>query len=141
MNGEEGFDAVVDFGTLYGDSKSAIEKTGLRVVSIKPEDQAMAIARTVFTSVGIPHTEKPVFFGADRNVFKSISLAIPGLLASHDEQAKVLVTEAPLSTSLSRFLEEKKIRVVQIERRGGAPVQAVSANSHESVTTLYAQSR
>ena len=109
-------------------------------MSIKPEDQAMAIARNVFTSVGIPLTEEPVLFGANRNVFKSISLAIPGLLASYTDEAKVLVTDAPLSASLSRFLEEKEIRVVQIERRRGAPVQAVSSSNSNVTSTRYAYS-
>jgi LysM repeat protein len=138
IHGKDGFDAIIDFGTLYGDSKSAIEATGLRVVSIKPEDPAMAIAQNVLTSVGMPLTESPVFFAADRNVFKSISLAIPGLLASSSDQGKMLVTEGALSSNLSRFLAEKEIRVVQIGEGQVAPVQAVSSNSSKNASTRYA---
>ena len=115
VHGHDGMDAVVDFGTLYGGSKSAIEATGLKVLCIKPADHALAIARNFLTTAGISVTEKPVFFGANRSVFKTISLAVPGLLASHPEQGQILVTELKLCSEISSFLGEKEIKVLQIK--------------------------
>jgi len=114
---EDGFDVLVDFGTLYGEAKAAMEATGLKVLCIRAEDEALAIAQNVLTAVGIPVTKKPVFFGANRNVFKTVSIAIPGLLATHPDQGKILVTELKLAEEICSFLDEKEIRVVQIVGR------------------------
>ncbi|MBW1677859.1 MAG: LysM peptidoglycan-binding domain-containing protein, partial [Deltaproteobacteria bacterium] len=70
IHGENTLDVVVDFGTFYGDAKSAIEAGGLEVVSISPEDEALTIVRNILRAIGIPFTENPVFFGANRNVFR-----------------------------------------------------------------------
>jgi hypothetical protein len=47
INGK-GLDAVVDFGTFYGDTKSAIEASGLKVLSIRPGDEALSIETGVY---------------------------------------------------------------------------------------------
>jgi LysM repeat protein len=111
---EDGFDVLVDFGTLYCEAKAAMEATGLKVLCIRAEDEALAIAQNVLTAVGIPVTKNPVFFGANRNVFKTVSIAIPGLLATHPDQGKILVTELRLAGEICSFLEEREIRVFQI---------------------------
>lgn len=116
LHGRDGTNAVVDFGTLYGESRSAIEATGLRVICIKPEDRALEIARNVLTTAGLSVTEQPVFFGADRNVFKTVSLAVPGLLTLRSDEERILLTDAPLGPDIIRFLAEKDIMVLQIEK-------------------------
>jgi len=113
----DGLDLVVDFGTLYGDAKTAIEKGGLKVVSIRTEDQALDIARNILQVVGMSWTEDPVFFGADRDVLKTTSMTIPGLLASHAAQGRTLLTPAPLPQKVCDFLKEREIRVVKIRPR------------------------
>jgi hypothetical protein len=117
IHGEKALDVVVDFGTFYGDAKSAIEAGGLRVVSIKPDDKALTIVGNILTTIGIPFTEDPVFFGANRNVFKTISLTIPGLLSSHPDQGRTLLAAIPLNPQLSSFLSEKQIKVLKIKSR------------------------
>ena len=116
IHGEEALDVVVDFGTFYGGAKSAIEAGGLKVVSIKPEDKALAIARDILRTIGIPFTEDPVFFAANRQVLKTISLTIPGVLASHPDQGRTLLTMARLHPRILDFLRERKIKVLQIRR-------------------------
>ena len=117
IHGEDGLDAVVDFCTLYGDAKSAIEASGLKVLTVRPEDEAMDIARNVLKTVGISWTEAPVFFGANRNVFKATSLTIPGLLASQPAHGRTLVTQLDLAPRLCDFLGERGIRVVKMKTR------------------------
>lgn len=117
IHGENALDVVVDFGTFYGDAKSAIEAGGLKVVSIKPEDEALTIVRDILRTIGIPFTEDPVFFGANRNVFKTISLTIPGVLACHPDQGRTLLAPMPLHPQLCSFLSEKQIKVLKIKSR------------------------
>ena len=115
IHGENALDVVVDFGTFYGDAKSAIEAGGLKVVSIKPEDKALTIVRNILRAIGIPFTEDPVFFAANRNVFKTISLTIPGVLACHPDQGRTLLTRPPLHPKLCDFLMEREIKVIKIK--------------------------
>ncbi len=115
IRGGSGLDTVVDFGALYGEAKSAIEAGGLKVLSIKPEDDGLTIARNILTIIGIPFTESPSFFCANREVFKAISLTIPGLLSSHRDQGRTLLTPAPLQPNILDFLWEKQIRVSKIK--------------------------
>jgi len=114
MHAEGGLDVVVDFGTLFGDAKGAIEKGGLKVITIKPEDKAMVIARNIMQTMGMTWTKDPVLFGADRDVFKTTSVEIPGLLASPATQGNTLLTLSPLPVKLCEFLKEREITVVKI---------------------------
>jgi LysM repeat protein len=114
MHGEDSLDVVVDFGTLYGDAITAIQKGGLKVLCIKVEEDALGIARNILEVIGISWTEDPVFFGADRNVFKTTSVTIAGLLVSRDTAESTLLTTAPLPPRLCDFLQERAIRVVKI---------------------------
>lgn len=117
IHGDNGLDAVIDFGTFYGETKSAIEAGGLKVLSIKPEDEALTIAGNILKVTGVPFTEAPVFFGANREVFKTISITIPGLLASSPDQEKTLLTQTPLHQKLCDFLMERDIKVLKIGAR------------------------
>ncbi len=117
IHGENALDVVVDFGTFYGDAKSAIEAGGLKVVSIKPEDKALTIAGNILRTIGIPFAQDPVFFAANRNVFKTVSLTIPGVLACHPDQGRTLLTRPPLHPKICDFLMEREIKVLKIKSR------------------------
>ena len=117
IHGESGLDAVIDFGTFYGETKSAMEAGGLKVLSIRPEDKALTIAGNILKTTGVPFTEDPDFFGANREVFKTISITIPGLLASRTNQEKTLLTQAPLHPKICDFLMENGIKVLKIKPR------------------------
>lgn len=117
IHGSDGLDVVVDLGTFYGDTASAIEGGGLKVVSIKPEDDALAITRNLLDAMGVNYTEDPVFFAADREVFKTTSIAVNGLLALHTDMGKTLFATVPLSRKLCDFLIERHISVVKVKDR------------------------
>jgi LysM repeat protein len=117
IHGADGLDVVVDFGDFFGDTKSAVEAAGLKVLSVRPEDEVPSIARDFFRTAGIAWTEDPIFFGANRNVFKATSLTIPGFLATHGAQGRILLTSAPLPPKVCDFLGERKIRVVKMKPR------------------------
>ncbi len=117
IHGESALDVVVDFGTFYGDAKSAIEAGGLKVVSIRPEDEASTIVTNILRAMGTPFAEDPVFFAANRNVFKTVSLTIPGVVSSHPDQQKTFLTRAWLHPKLANFLMEREIKVLKIKSR------------------------
>lgn len=109
-------DLVVDFGTFYGEAKSAIEAGGLEVLSIQPDEDLMTIAEHILAFTGTAYTEAPVFLAANRELSRTVSLAIPGVLVSDVNEERALLTQVPLHTRLCDFLGEKKIRPVQIRR-------------------------
>ena len=115
IHSENALDVVVDFGTFYGDAKSAIEAGGLRVVSISPEDEALGIVRNVLMAVGVPFTEDPVFFGANRNVFKATSLTIPGLMTLRPREEMTILMQSSPDPKLVEFLREKQVRILKIK--------------------------
>ena len=114
IHGKNALDVVVDFGTFYGDAKAAIEAGGLRVLSINPGDEAFAIIRNLLMAVGIPFTEDPVFFGANRNVFKTTSLTIPGLMTLRPREKMTILMQSSPDPKLVEFLREKRVRILKI---------------------------
>jgi hypothetical protein len=117
IHDEDGLDVIVDFGDFLGDTKSAAEAAGLKVLSVRPEDEVSSIARDFFRTAGMSWTEDPIFFGANRNVFKTTSATIPGFLASQGTRGKILLTSAPLPPKVCDFLRERKIRVLKMKPR------------------------
>jgi len=115
IRGGNGLDIVVDFGTFYGEAKSAIEAGGLKFLSIRPEDEALTVAKNILAVLGITYTEDPVFLGANREVFKTIALTISGLLSTDPEKGKILLTTAPLHPRICDFLMEREIKVIKIK--------------------------
>jgi len=109
-------DIVVDFGTFYGEAKSAIEAGGLRFLSIRPETEALTTAKDISAALGITITEDPVLLGANREVLKTTALTISGLLSTRPDKGSILLTRVPLHPRILDFLRERKIKVLQIRR-------------------------
>ena len=109
-------DLVVDFGTFYGEAKSAIEAGGLKVLSIRPDEDFVTIARHILTFTGRSYTEDPVFLAANRERSKTASLTIPGILLSQVNEERALLPQSPLHPRLCLFLREKWIQPWQIKR-------------------------
>jgi|GEM_PF-2744628 len=112
--GGDGLDIVVDFGTFYGDAKSAIEAGGLNVLSIRPDDDLLTIAKNILEALGSSYTEAPLFFAANRKLAKTTSVTIPGFLISHGKEKRALLVQAPLQSKLLDFLSEQQIRILKI---------------------------
>jgi hypothetical protein len=115
--GKNNLDVVVDFGTFYGEAKSAIETGGLKVLSIKPDDTSLTIARHILEALEMPYTEDLVLFAASRKASKTTSVTIPGLLVSQANQERALLTHAQLHRNLLDFLDKQQIMVMKIKER------------------------
>ncbi|MDY6953886.1 MAG: hypothetical protein SWE60_20455 [Thermodesulfobacteriota bacterium] len=112
--GGRGLDLVVDLGTFYGETKSAVEAMGVQVLSIRPDEDFMTIAKSILAMTGIAYTEDPILLAANRRLSKTTSFTIPGVLVSHvDEMA--LLTEASVDPRLCHFLKGNRINVLKIE--------------------------
>jgi hypothetical protein len=74
----------------------------------------LTIAMNTLRAIGIPFAEDPVFFAANRNVFKTVSLTIPGVVSSHPDQERTFLTRARLHPRLCDFLMERGIKVLKI---------------------------
>ena len=115
--GGDGLDIVVDFGTFYGDAKSAIQAGGLSVLSIQPDDNLLTIAKNILEALECSYTEAPVLFAANRKLAKTTSLTIPGFLISHGREKRALLVQAPLHSKLLDFLSEQQITIMEIKER------------------------
>jgi hypothetical protein len=109
-------DLVVDFGTFYGEAKSALEAGGLKVLSIEPDEDYVTIAKQILAFTGTAYTENPIFLAANRKRSKAASLNVPGILISEVNEQRTLLTQVPLHPRLCDFLAEKQIQPMQIKR-------------------------
>ncbi len=107
-------DLVVDFGTFYGEAKSAVEAGGLKVLSIEPAEDLVTIAKQILAFTGTAYTEGPVFLAANRERSKAASLTIAGILISGVNEKRTLLTQVRPHPRLCDFLSEKKIQPVQM---------------------------
>jgi len=115
--GGTGLDVMVDFGTFYGDARTAIEAGGVKVLSIKPEDSLPAIARNLLDVLGSSHKETPVLFAANRNLSKAISVALPGFLVSYGREDRGFLSFQEIVPELLRFLGEQKLKSLIVKDR------------------------
>jgi hypothetical protein len=113
--GGRGLDLVVDLGTFYGETKSAVEAMGVQVLSVKPDEDFITIAKDILSMTGIAYTENPVLLAANRRVAKTTSLTVPGVLVSHVDEM-TLLTPASVDPRLCHFLKENRIKVLKIEQ-------------------------
>lgn len=111
---QDGPDIIVDFGTFYGETKHAVEKTGIKIISIGPKEDVTSVTRKMLDAADFVHTENPQFFAANRNTTKTISLAIPGTLASRPGQHRLFFPSSLIPKDICQFLREKEISVIDV---------------------------
>jgi hypothetical protein len=113
--GPEGMDVVVDYGTFYGDAKAAIGAGGMTVVSIDSEAGPLAIAESVLNALDSVYTKDPVLQAADRELSKTVSLAVPGYLISYGRGKKALLPSKNLHPKMVAFLHTQQIDIFQVK--------------------------
>jgi hypothetical protein len=109
-----GLDVVVDFGTFYGDAKTAIVAGGMNVLSIDPEATFPAIAEHVLNALGSVYTKDPVLHTANRELSKTVSLAVPGYLISFGQGGKLLLPRKTLDPQIVAFLHAQHINAFEV---------------------------
>ncbi len=110
----DGKTLLVDFGDLYGEAASAIEKTGLEIIQIKRDDNFNDIVQKLLGGLNVSYTNDPIFYAADRPVVHNISLKVPGFLAIHDGKPEIMFATVPIDNNVAQFLCDKGIKVIRI---------------------------
>ena len=115
LHADNGVNVVVDFGNFYGEAKSAIEASGLKLVSIRPGEGSLAIVHKILNILGVSFNENPTLFAANRHVAKSISVTIKGFLVSDPDRASIFLSWMPVDPRLCGFLSERGVKVLEIQ--------------------------
>jgi len=109
---EDGHDFLVDFGELYGDAAREIQKTGLGMVQITRQDSLDEIIIKLLTSLGIDHSDDPLFTVAARPAEFNTVLKVPGYLVSRSGDRDVLLSAVPLHNRVLQFLNQREVKVI-----------------------------
>jgi hypothetical protein len=115
ISAPNGKEIIVDFGELYGDAVHIIEKTGITVIQIRPEDDLISAVPSVLNAMGVSFEHDPVFFAAKRPPVYNASFTIPGILVENTGKFSTLVANAPLPNDIVQFLEEQGLKIIMIE--------------------------
>ncbi|MFC1829913.1 LysM peptidoglycan-binding domain-containing protein [Thermodesulfobacteriota bacterium] len=100
----EGRPVLVDFGDLFGEAITAIEKTGFQVIQLKPEDNLHALTEKLLDAVDIEYSLNPTFFTAKRPVMYNASITIQGYLIDVAGKHQILITGIDLKDEVAQFL-------------------------------------
>ncbi len=107
-----GREFLIDFGDLYGDAVTEIEKTGLNVVQLKQNDNMYTLVSRILDAIGEPYVIDPVFYGAKRPADFNTKIKIKGFLVTKTDRSKVLISAIPLHNRVLQFFNEDNVKVV-----------------------------
>ena len=79
---DSGREFLIDFGDLFGDAVAEIQKTGLDVVQIHPDDSMTTLITRLLDAIGEPYVSDPVFYGAKRPALYNTKIEIKGFLVT-----------------------------------------------------------
>jgi hypothetical protein len=107
-----GKEFLIDFGDLYGDAVTEIQKTGLNVVQIKQDDHMNTLITHILDAIGEPYLSDPVFFAAKRPADFNTKITIKGFLITKTKGSRVLISAIPLHNRVLQFLNENGVKVL-----------------------------
>jgi hypothetical protein len=113
--GSDGNPFLIDFGNLYGDAVSAIEKTGFTVIQIKGDDNYPLIIQKILGAMDVPYTNNPTFLAAKRPAIYNTVLTIPGFLVTGTGKPRILLSFATLHGAIIQFLSNQGVKISLIE--------------------------
>ena len=113
--GSDGNPFLIDFGDLYGDAVSAIEKTGFTVIQIKGVDNYSVIIEKILGAMDVSYTNNPTFLAAKRPAIYNTVLTIPGFLVTGTGKPRILLSFASPHRAIIQFLSNQGIKISRIE--------------------------
>ena len=116
ITGSDGNPFLVDFGDLYGDAVSAIEKTGLNIIQIKNDDNVHVIIQKVLGAMDVSYTKNPTFLAAKRPAIHNTVFTIPGFLVAGAEKSRMLFSFAALHNGIIQLLTNQGVKISLIEQ-------------------------
>lgn len=115
FTGSDGNPYLVDFGDLYGDAVSAIQKTGFTIIQIKHDDNAHIIIQKILGAMDISYTNNPSFLAAKRPAIHNTVLTIPGFLVADAGKPRILLSFATLHNGIIQFLTDQGVKISMIQ--------------------------
>ncbi len=112
-NGKE---ILVDFGDLYGDAVTAIRETGLEILQVTADVDAVGILQRLMDAAGMAYTLEPVFYGAQRPSEFNTAITIDGILIPKSNGNTLLFAERPIPQLIELFIRDRGIHPVRIEK-------------------------
>jgi hypothetical protein len=107
-----GKEFLIDFGDLYGEAVTEIQKTGLATIQITQADSMATLITLILDAIGEPYVRDPVFYAAKRTPVFNTKMEIKGYLVSTTKNAEVLISAIPLHNRVLQFLNEDDVKVV-----------------------------
>jgi LysM repeat protein len=107
-----GREFLIDFGDLYGDAVTEIQKTGLNVVQIRQDDSMNTLVTRILDAIGEPYVSDPVFYAAKRPADFNTKIKIKGFLITKTKGSRVLISAIPLHNRVLQFFNEDDVKVV-----------------------------
>lgn len=105
---------LIDFGDFYGDAVAAIKKTGFDIIQVKNEDPLDTVIRKLLDALGLPYSNNPTFWAADRPTAYNTALTIPGFLVAEAGGPKVLLADVPLNDGVIQLLMHQGVKVIML---------------------------
>jgi len=115
VTGSDGNPFLLDFGDLYGDAVSAIEKTGFTVIRIKNNDNYPAIIQKILGVMDVSYTNNPTFLAAKRPAIYNTVLTIPGFLVTGAGKPRILLSFDTPHSAIIQFLTNQGVKVSLVE--------------------------
>jgi hypothetical protein len=115
FTGSDGNPFLVDFGDVYGDAVSAMEKTGFKIIQIKDDDNYPVIIQKILDAMKVPYTNNPIFLAAKRPAIHNTVLNIPGFLVAVSKQPRILFSFAILHNGIIQFLTNQGLKISMIQ--------------------------
>jgi hypothetical protein len=115
FTGGDGNPFLVDFGNLYGDAVSAMEKTGFKIIQIKDDDNYPVIIQKILDAMEVPYTNNPIFLAAKRPAIHNTVLTIPGFLLTGSKHPRILFSFTTLHNGIIQFLTNQGLKISMIQ--------------------------
>lgn len=110
----QGNGALVDFGDLYGDAAYAIERSGLKVISIRKGDYLLNATVRLLDKLGIPFEKNPRIPFGEHGASLTCTLSLDGLLVKPAPLVKKLIVAAKLPDEIIALLEDNGIGIIEV---------------------------
>jgi len=115
FTGNDGNPFLVDFGDLYGDAVSAMEKTDFKIIQIKDDDTYPVIIQKILDAMEVPYTNNPSFLAAKRPAIHNTALTVPGFLLAGLKQPSILFSLSSLPNGIIQFLTNQGLKISMIQ--------------------------
>jgi len=104
---------LVNFGSFAGDSISAIEASGMKVVSVTSPFDSIRLLHYLFDKLSILYKDNPTIAVRDHKDGQGVFFTYPGLIV-HQPDGQALFTPTIISDDQTIFLENRGIQIVRI---------------------------